>query len=126
MQLRRLTALEGEALAKEADTLRAQTAALQLLLAERPRVLALIKEELALLKTKFATPRRTRLGDDVKDFTDAELIAEQHAVIITTADGFVKRLPLDELSAQRRGTRGKAGMNLGKSGKADDQVEGPR
>ena len=100
MQLRRLTALEGEALAKEEATLRAQTAALQLLLAERPRVLELIKEELAALKAKFATPRRTRLGDDVKDFTDAELIEEQHAVIITTADGFVKRLPLDELSAQ--------------------------
>ena len=63
-------------------------------------MLALIKEELAALKAKFATPRRTRLGDDVKDFTDAELIEEQHAVIITTADGFVKRLPLDELSAQ--------------------------
>ena len=77
-----------------------EQAALQLLLAERPRVLELIKEELGALKAKFATPRRTRLGDDVKDFTDAELIEEQHAVIITTADGFVKRLPLDELSAQ--------------------------
>jgi len=122
MQLRRLTALEGESLGAEAETLRAQTAALQLLLAERPRVLELIKEELAELKAKYATPRRTLIGDDVKDFTDAELITEQSAVIITTADGFIKRLPLDELSAQRRGTRGKAGMNLGKSGKADDEV----
>ena len=122
MQLRRLTALEGESLGAEAVTLRAQTASLQLLLAERPRVLELIKEELAELKAKYATPRRTLLGADVKDFTDAELITEQSAVIITTADGFIKRLPLDELSAQRRGTRGKAGMNLGKSGKADDEV----
>ena len=82
-------------------------------------MLALMTEELAELRAKYATPRRTLLGEERQDFTDAELITEESAVIITTADGYIKRLPLDALSAQRRGTRGKAGMsNL----HADDEV----
>ena len=120
MQLRRLTALENEALQAEEAELRETIGSLQLLLAERDRVLAQISDELGELKHKYATPRRTALGAPAADLTDGELIAEESAIVIMTASGNIKRLALAEFDAQRRGTRGKAGMTL--SREADDAV----
>ena len=111
MQLRRLTALERDSLEAEGADLRADVAGLNELLDERPKLLALISEEMAQLKAKYATPRRTKLGTaSDAELSEMDLTANERCIIITSARGYVKRLPLDEFDAQRRGTRGKAGM----------------
>jgi DNA gyrase subunit A len=123
LQLRRLTALERASLVEEAETLQARRADLQGLLAERSKVLALIGEELAELKSKFDTPRRSQLGSaDDADVEDIDLTANEQCIIIRSLKGYVKRMPLAEFEAQTRGTRGKAGANM-RDGDAIVQME---
>ena len=123
LQLRRLTALERASLVEEAETLQARRADLQGLLAERSKVLALIGEELAELKSKFDTPRRSQLGSaDDADVEDIDLTANEQCIIIRSLKGYVKRMPLAEFEAQNRGTRGKAGANM-RDGDAIVQME---
>ena len=84
---------------------------LQALLAERPRVLGLISSELAELKEKFATPRRTEIEEDeYAELDESDLTTREQVILIRSARGFVKRMQLGEFEAQGRGTRGKAGM----------------
>jgi DNA gyrase subunit A len=111
MQLRRLTALEREGLVEEGDTLRATAADLNGLLSERPKLLALIAEELGELKEVHNTPRRSQLGDSADaELSEMDMVANEQCIIIKSLGGYMKRLPLDGFDAQQRGTRGKAGM----------------
>ena len=110
-QLRRLTALEQQTLLEEAERLRSTCTELQGLLADRTLVLRLISAELAELKAKFATPRRTRLGDAAEaELRERDLMPREQCIVIRSNQGYFKRLPLDDFDAQQRGTRGKAGM----------------
>ena len=121
MQLRRLTALERDTLEQEGVTLRATAAELNGLLNERPKLLALLSDELSGLKEKYGTPRKTKIGAaSDAELNEIDLTANERCIIIKSLKGYVKRLPLDEFEAQRRGTRGKAGMtNL----RDDDVIE---
>ena len=121
MQLRRLTALERDGLLAESKTLHATAAELRGLLAEEPKLFQLISDELGELKEKYGTPRRTLIGTaSDAELNEIDLTANERCIIIKSVRGYVKRLPLDEFDAQRRGTRGKAGMtNL----RDDDGVE---
>jgi len=112
MQLRRLTALERETLEKEGDTLRATIAELNLLISDRPKLLNLISEELASLKDKYGTPRRSRIGSSADaELTDMDMTANEPCIIIKTSRGYMKRLAFNDFQAQNRGGRGKAGMS---------------
>ena len=121
MQLRRLTALERDTLTNEGDELRTTATDLNALLDEKPKLLRLISDELAELKSKYGTPRRTKIGTaSDAELSEIDLTANERCIIITSLRGYVKRLPLEEFEAQRRGTRGKAGMtNL----RDDDDVK---
>lgn len=123
MQLRRLTALERETLEKEGASLRETAAELTSLLAERPKLRALISDELAELKISYGSPRRTKIGSaSDADLTEQDLTANEACIIIRSVKGYMKRLPLDEFEAQKRGTRGKAGMANLRDGDAVKQV----
>ncbi len=119
MQLRRLTALESEKIEAEHQDLQAKIADCQDILARRERVLEIITTELAALKQRFATPRRTILLDVEGELGDIDLIANEKSIILLTEQGYIKRMPVDEFTAQSRGTRGKAGAKT----KDDDGVE---
>ncbi len=119
MQLRRLTALESEKIEAEHRDLQAKIADCQDILARRERVLEIITSELAALKQRFATPRRTVLLDMEGELGDIDLIANEKSIILLTEQGYIKRMPVDEFTAQSRGTRGKAGAKT----KDDDGVE---
>jgi DNA gyrase subunit A len=111
MQLRRLTALERESLQEEATTLKAAASGLRVLLTERPKLLQLLSDELAELKAKFGTPRRTQLGTARDaELSESDLLSVERCIIVKSVRGYMKRLPLAEFEAQNRGTRGKAGM----------------
>jgi DNA gyrase subunit A len=119
MQLRRLTALEAEKIQREHEDLQIQITDLQDILARRERLLDIIETEVSLLKTKFASPRRTLIEAAEGDIGDIDLIANEQSVILVTEQGYIKRMPITTFEAQNRATRGRAGARI----KEDDAVE---
>ena len=119
MQLRRLTALEAEKIEREHEDLQERITDLEDILARRERVLEIIETEVAELKAKFASPRRTLIEANLADLDDIDLIANDQAVILVTEQGYVKRMPVATFNAQSRATRGRAGAKI----KEDDAVE---
>ena len=110
LPLRRLSALEEQTLTDEGTTLRGTIGELNALLGERANVLSKISAELGELKGTYGTPRRSTIEEATAELSDLELTAREECLILRTARGFVKRLPLDQFDAQNRGTRGKAGV----------------
>ena len=109
MQLRRLTALEADKIRLEHEDLLAKIADYNDILARRERVLGLIQEELTALRSRYASPRRTQILDLEGGLEDIDLIANERSVVLLTANGYLKRMPVSEFEATSRGTRGKAG-----------------
>lgn len=119
MQLRRLTALEAEKIQQEHLDLQAQITDLQDILARRERILSIIVEEITAIKAKHATPRQTVIEQSEEELQDADLIANERALILVTEQGYIKRMPVNTFEAQSRATKGKAGARV----KEDDGVE---
>ena len=119
MQLRRLTALEADKIRLEHEELQVKIADLMDILARRERVLEIIENEIAQIKTSFATPRRTVITHGEGDIDDIDLIANEKAIILLTEQGYIKRMPVNTFEAQSRATRGKAGAKV----KDDDTIE---
>ncbi len=119
MQLRRLTALEAEKIQQEHEELQRQIADLQDILARRERILLIIETELGEVKTAYSTPRRTVIEQSEDEIAEADLIANERAIILVTEQGYIKRMPVNTFESQNRATRGKAGTRM----KEDDGVE---
>jgi DNA gyrase subunit A len=119
MQLRRLTALEAEKIRQEHEDLQAKIADLQDILAQRERILQMIETEAAELKTAHSNPRRTVIEGVAGEIDEADLIANDRAVLLLTEQGYIKRMPVSAFESQNRATRGKAGTRM----KEDDGVE---
>ncbi len=119
MRLQRLTSLEVEKLKEELEGLRATIADLQDILANEPRVMQIIKNDLIAIKGKYPSGRKTEVSVDYGDIEDEDLIDEEDVVISMTHGGYVKRIPLTEYKAQHRGGVGVTGHRP----KEDDFVE---
>ena len=119
MQLRRLTALEAEKIQQEHEALTEKIADLQDILANRDRILAIIKQEIGKLRENHANERRTDIRQDENDLSDISLIANEQVAILVTEQGYIKRMLVDTFEAQNRATRGKSGTRM----KDDDGIE---
>src|SRR5207247_5518941 len=80
------------------------------ILRSRARILSMVKEELAAAKKQFATPRRTVIVDQEGEMEDEDLIHREDMVVTVSHLGYVKRVPLSTYRSQRRGGKGRAGM----------------
>ncbi|MEB3326643.1 MAG: DNA gyrase subunit A, partial [Synechococcus sp.] len=109
MQLRRLTALEADKIRLEHEDLVTKIADYKDILGRRERVLTIITEELAALRSRYDSPRRTEILDLEGGLEDIDLIANERSVVLLTENGYLKRMPVSEFEATSRGTRGKAG-----------------
>ncbi|MHB1484566.1 MAG: DNA gyrase subunit A [Saccharofermentanales bacterium] len=111
MRLGRLTGLEREKLENEFNELVEKISYYNRILSEDALLLAVIKDEIILIKNRYAEPRRTtiEIGED-DDIADESLIQEEEVVITITHFGYVKRLPVDTYKMQHRGGRGVTGM----------------
>jgi DNA gyrase subunit A len=109
MQLRRLTALEADKIRLEHEDLLAKITDYKDILARRERVLALIVDELKVIRSRYDSPRRTEILDVEGGLEDIDLIANERSVVLLTENGYLKRMPVSEFEATSRGTRGKAG-----------------
>ncbi len=118
MQLRRLTSQDADKIRDEHQQLEITIADLGNILETPERIRTITKDELLAIKEQFATPRRSRILPEEGDIDTADLIANSETVILLTAQGYIKRLPVDTFAAQSRATRGKAGANM----KDDDAV----
>ena len=110
LRLQRLTALGRDEIKAELDKLAAEIADYLDILRSRARVQRIVKDELAAIKTEFATPRRTAIADEEGEVDDEDLIHREDMVVTVSHQGYIKRVPLSTYRAQRRGGKGRAGM----------------
>jgi DNA gyrase subunit A len=119
MQLRRLAALERQALTDEYEDLMAKIADYEAILASPERQRQIISDELGEIVSKYGDERRTRIIPFDGDVTDEDLIAEEDVVVTITRGGYAKRTKTDLYRAQRRGGKGVRGAQL----RTDDIVD---
>jgi DNA gyrase subunit A len=112
LRLQRLTALGREEIKAELDKLAAEIADYLDILRSRARIQAIIKHELTTLKEQFATPRRTEIAEEMGNVDDEDLIQREDMVVTVSHLGYIKRVPLSTYRAQKRGGKGRGGMQV--------------
>jgi DNA gyrase subunit A len=120
MQLRRLSGLERQKLDDEYRETIKLISELESILASPRRILALIKQDLDEIATKYGDDRRSEIVDDTpRQLSAEELVADEDVVITVSSRNYVKRMPLSTYRAQHRGGRGVIGMAT----REEDDVE---
>jgi DNA gyrase subunit A len=110
LRLQRLTALGRDEIKDELDKLALEIADYLDILRSRARIQTIIKAELAEIKEEFATARRTVIIEQEGEVEDEDLIQREDMVVTVSHAGYAKRVPLSAYRAQRRGGKGRAGM----------------
>ena len=111
LKLRRLTGLEREKIEEELNSLIVEIDRLRGILADNAKVLAIIKEELLEIKSRYGDERRTKIDMTAIDFIEDEsLIPEENVLVVLTHNGYIKRTTSDTFKAQNRGGVGIKGM----------------
>ena len=112
LRLARLTQLGLEEISAELEKLAVEIKDYLEILGSRARVRSIIKDELTEVKTNFATPRRTEIIENEGEVDDEDLIQREDMVVTVSHTGYVKRVPLSAYRAQRRGGKGRAGVQI--------------
>ena len=110
MRLRTLTGLERKKLEDEQAQLLEKIAYFKEILGDEKKLLGVVKEEILVVKGKFADERKTQIGHDDGEFEDEDLITEEKSIITMTRLGYIKRMSIDTFKAQGRGGKGIKGM----------------
>ncbi|MBI4273123.1 MAG: DNA gyrase subunit A [Rhizobiales bacterium] len=110
LRLQRHTALGRDEIREELDKLAAEIADYLEILRSRARIQKIVKDELAAIKAEFATPRRTAIAEEEGEVEEEDLIHREDMVITVSHQGYIKRVPLSTYRAQKRGGKGRAGM----------------
>jgi len=110
MRLSRLTGLEQEKLAKEYGELCETIAKLRAILADTKLLFNVIVMELEEIKAKYGDKRRTEIVANEAEITDEDLIQEEDMIVTISHAGYIKRTSPGQYRAQKRGGRGKIGM----------------
>ena len=119
LRLQRLTGLERDKIEQDYRETIDLIHYLESVLADEHMVYGIIRENLLEMKRKFGDKRRTQIIQQMQDFTNEDLIAEEDIVITITHSGYVKRQPIDTYRSQKRGGRGIQGAGT----KEEDFVE---
>jgi DNA gyrase subunit A len=122
LQLYKLTGLERSKVKEEYDEVMAEITDFLDILANESRVLKIIKDELTLIKTKYATPRLTEIIADDTEIATVDLIANEAQIITITHRGNIKRTNTAQYRSQRRGGKGLKGMET-RVAQSDDEVD---
>ena len=110
LRLQRLTALGRDEIGDELKKLAEEISDYLEILRSRVRILGIIKDELTAVREAFATPRKTQILDWDADVEDEDLIQREDMVVTVSHAGYIKRVPLSTYRAQRRGGKGRSGM----------------
>jgi len=110
LRLQRLTQLGVTEVTSELRELAGKIRDYLEILGSRERILQIIRDELTEVKDLFAVPRRTEIVDWAGDLEDEDLIEKEDMVVTVTSGGYIKRTPLADFRAQRRGGKGLSSM----------------
>ncbi|SFG40706.1 DNA gyrase subunit A [Sulfitobacter dubius] len=110
LRLQRLTQIGVKEVTDELEELAGKIKEYLEILGSRERILGIISDELREVRELFAVPRRTEIVDWSGDMDDEDLIAREDMVVTVTSGGYIKRTPLADFRAQRRGGKGVSGM----------------
>ena len=111
MRLGQLTNMERNKIEDEIAALKAKIEEYNAILADEGRQREIIKEELIVIRNKFADPRRTEICSVSGEVDIEDLIPNEECVLTLTQFGYVKRLAVDTYKIQNRGGRGVSGMS---------------
>jgi DNA gyrase subunit A len=109
-RLQRLTQLGVSEVTDELEALAAKITEYLDILRSRERIMGIITDELTEVRDAYAVPRRTEIVDWSGDMEDEDLIEREDMVVTITQGGYIKRTPLADFRAQRRGGKGLSGM----------------
>ena len=112
LRLHRLTGLERDKIAAELNDLIAKIRDFLETLGNRAKLMGILRDELVDINTRFATPRKTRIEDLEFEDDIESLIPREDMVVTVSHAGYIKRVPLVSYRAQKRGGKGRAGMNV--------------
>ena len=119
MRLQRLTGLERDKIIAEYEEVIKEIARLNEILASGALVMKIIRDELLAIKQEYGDPRRTEIVAKTSEIDIEDLIKDEDMVITISHAGYIKRNPLTSYRAQKRGGKGKIGMET----KEEDFVE---
>jgi len=111
MRLQRLTALETDKILDERKELITTVIHLKEILGSEVLILNIANEELIQIKDQFANKRRTEIMDSAEELSIEDLIADEDMVVTITHEGYIKTTPLSVYRSQKRGGKGRTGMN---------------
>ena len=100
MQLHRLTRLGRAQLEEEMEELRRRITELEAILGDRSVLNEVIRTELGELRTKYATPRKSKITYDIGDIDIEDLIDDEDLVVTMSAKGYVKTVSADTFKSQ--------------------------
>jgi DNA gyrase subunit A len=112
LRLQRLTQLGLEEITAELEKLAGEIKDYLDILGSRARVQTIIRDELTGIRDEFATPRLTQIIENEGEVEDEDLIEREDMVVTVSHAGYVKRVPLSAYRAQRRGGKGKTGVQM--------------
>ena len=110
MRLQRLTGLERSKIEEELAELLNTIEYLKKVLSDIKEIYRIIIEELTDIQARFGDVRRTRIEGSENDYDDEDLIADEDVVVTITKSGYIKRLSVDDYRTQKRGGRGRIGI----------------
>jgi len=110
LRLQRLTQIGVKEVTDELEALSSKIKDYLEILASRSKIMSIISSELNEVKEQFSVNRRTEIIDWAGDLEDEDLIEQEDMVVTITSGGYIKRTPLADFRAQRRGGKGLAGM----------------
>ncbi|WP_424833874.1 DNA gyrase subunit A [Ruegeria sp.] len=110
LRLQRLTQLGVKEVTDELEELAAKIKEYLEILSSRERIMSIIADELRSVREQFAVDRRTEIVDWSGDMEDEDLIEREDMVVTVTSGGYIKRTPLADFRAQKRGGKGLSGM----------------
>ncbi|WP_040169056.1 DNA gyrase subunit A [Phaeobacter piscinae] len=110
LRLQRLTQIGVKEVTDELEELAGKIKEYLEILSSRERILGIISDELREVRDNFAVPRRTQIVDWSGDMEDEDLIEREDMVVTITSGGYIKRTPLADFRAQKRGGKGLSGM----------------
>ena len=110
LRLQKLTGIGHEEINQEISDLYKLIVQYKKILNDRNALLTQIKDELKDIKAKFATPRKTKIINQIGSFDIEDVVQKEDVIITITNKGYIKRSPLSSVKVQKRGGKGKTGI----------------
>ena len=118
LRLQRLTQIGVKEVTTELEGLAEKIKEYLSILRSKERIMTIISDELKEVQEQFSVPRRSEIIDWSGGLEDEDFIEKEDMVVTVTSGGYIKRTPLVDFRAQRRGGKGLSGMST----KEDDVV----